>query len=248
MKKLGLRISKNSHPPKFLNMDDFGEVVTMIQKSRHRTLKIVNNELITLYWKVGEHISRKIQTSTWGEGVVAQLAKHIEKKLPDIKGFTRPNLFRMRQFYETYRSDKKVSPLVRQLPWTHHILILSRCKKSIEREFYIKMSIRERWSSRQLEQQLKGSLFERALLNPPKVSAVLRQLHPTANEVFKDSYLIDFLNLPDGHSERDLEQGLVTNLRRFLIELGSDFAFVGEQVRLQVGGKDFAQLASLQLK
>jgi predicted nuclease of restriction endonuclease-like (RecB) superfamily len=225
---------------KALVIDGFDEVVSMIQASRHRAMQTVNTELIDLYWRVGEYISRKIETAAWGEGVVENLAAYIAKRHPDIKGFTRPNLFRMRQFFETYRDDKKVSPLVRQLPWTHNLLILSRCKRPEEREFYLKVCLREKWGKRDLERQLAGAFFERTVLSKPKVSPAVTQLHPEAADTFKDSYLLDFLNLPDGHSEQDLENALVSNLRQFLTELGADFAFVGEQVRLQVGGKDFA--------
>jgi len=195
--------------------------------------------LIDLYWRVGEYISRKLASAAWGEGVVDQLARFIAQRHPDLKGFTRPNLFRMRQFYEAYRDDEKVSPLVRQLPWTHNLMILSRSKHPEEREFYLRLASKEKWSSRELERQLKTALFERAVLNPPKVSAVLRQFHPEAETIFKDTYLLDFLSLPERHSEADLQRALVANLRRFLIELGRDFCFLGEQYLLQVGGKDF---------
>jgi predicted nuclease of restriction endonuclease-like (RecB) superfamily len=97
----------------------------------------------------------------------------------------------------------------------------------------------ERWSSRELDRQISGCLFERVVLNPPKVSAALQELHPTAEQVFKDSYLLDFLNLPDSHSESDLQRGLIADLKRFLMELGRDFCFVGEEYLLQVGGRDF---------
>lgn len=231
---------KETAPAKVIDTVGFDEVVSIIQESRHRALQAINTELITLYWQVGEYISRKIEAAVWGEGVVEQLAAFIASRHPDIKGFTRPNLFRMRQFFETYRSDEKVSPLVRQLPWTHNLLILSRCKQPEEREFYLRLCLREGWGKRELERQLAGALFERTVLSPLKVSPAVTQLHPAANNIFKDSYLLDFLNLPDGHCEQDLEGALVSNLRRFLTELGADFAFVGEQVRLQVGGKDFA--------
>ena len=145
----------------------------------------------------------------------------------------------MRQFYETYRHEKKVAPLVRQLSWTHNLLILSRSKRPEEREFYLRLATNEKWSSRELERQLNSALFERTVLSPAKVSAVLTQLHPAAENVFKDTYLLDFLDLPDRHSEADLQQALTANLRRFLLELGRDFSFVGEQYLLQVGGKDF---------
>ena len=217
----------------------FREVVGMIQDARGRALQAVNTELVDLYWQVGEFISGKIETAAWGEGVVDELARFIARRHPDIKGFTRPNLFRMRQFYQTYRADTKVSPLVRQLPWTHNLLILMRCKRPEEREFYLRLAASEKWGKRELERQLNGALFERAVLVPPKVSPLVTQLYPAAGSVFKDTYLLDFLDLPEGHSEGDLQRGLISNLKKFLIELGRDFAFVGEQYVLQVGGRDF---------
>lgn len=219
--------------------ESFVEVVGLIQQARQRAFQAVNTEIIDLYWRVGETINRKLETATWGEGVVDQLARYIARKHPDIKGFTRRSLFRMRQFYETYRREEKVAPLLRQLSWTHNLLILSRSKQPEEREFYLRLATNEKWSSRELERQLNSALFERTVLSPAKVSAVLTQLHPAAENVFKDTYLLDFLDLPDRHSEADLQQALTANLRRFLLELGRDFSFVGEQYLLQVGGKDF---------
>ena len=132
-----------------------------------------------------------------------------------------------------------MSALLTQLPWTHNLLILSRSKRAEEREFYLRMAVRERWSTRDLERQLDGALFERVILSPAKVSPPMTQLHEDAAAVFKDTYLVDFLNLPATHSEADLQRALMANLRQFLMELGSDFTFVGEQYRLQVGGRDF---------
>lgn len=217
----------------------FAEIVDLIQQARQRAFHAVNTELIDLYWQVGEYISRKLETAAWGQGVVEQLARYIARKHPDIRGFTRANLFRMRQFYEIYRSDKKVAPLVRQLSWTHNLLILSRSKRSEEREFYLRVCLREHWSKRELERQLAGALFERTVLAPLKVSPPVAQLHPDATVLFKDTYLLDFLDLPEKHHEADLQHALTANLRRFLLELGRDFSFVGEQYLLQVGGKDF---------
>ncbi len=158
---------------------------------------------------------------------------------PFLHGFARRNFFRMRQFYETYRDDKKVSPLVSQLSWTHNLLILSRSKRSEEREFYLQMSLRERWSKRELERQFAGALFEQVVLSPTKLSPPLRELHPDAASVFRDSYLVEFLYLPSPHSEDDLQRALVEHLKKFLIELGRDFCFVGSQYPVQVGGSDF---------
>ena len=137
----------------------------------------------------------------------------------------------MRQFFEAYTKDKKVSALLTLLPWTHHLMILGRCKRAEEREFYMRLAIHERWSSRELNRQLAGALLERAVLNPPKVSNALRPLHPGAEAVFRDAYLVEFLDLPDGHHEADLHKSLVANLRHFLVELGRDFCFIGSEYR-----------------
>jgi predicted nuclease of restriction endonuclease-like (RecB) superfamily len=189
---------------------------------------------------VGAYISRKLENAEWGDGVVEQLAAYIARTQPGLRGFTRRNLFRMRQFYETYRSDEIVSPLVRQLSWTHNLIILGQSKREEEREFYLLLTIKEKWSTRELERQFRTALFERTVLHPPKVSAVLTQIHPDALNVFKDSYLVEFLGLPEGHDESDLHKGLLNRLKEFLIELGRDFCFVGSEFPVQVGNRDFA--------
>lgn len=146
----------------------------------------------------------------------------------------------MRQFYETYCSDDIVSPLVRQLPWSHHLLILGQCKRAEEREFYVRLALRERWGKRELERQLRGALFERTVLHPPSASPALAQIHPEAISIFRDSYLLEYLQLPEEHSEADLHRGLLHHLKSFILELGRDFCFVGSEYPLQVGGRDFA--------
>jgi predicted nuclease of restriction endonuclease-like (RecB) superfamily len=218
----------------------FDEVIALIEAARQRVVAAANHELVGLYWQIGEHISRKIESAAWGEGVVEQLAAHIALRYPNLRGFTRANLFRMRQFFETYQGNKKVAPLVRQLPWTHNLLILSRSKRAEEREFYLRMATQERWGKRELQRQLDGALFERVVLSPTKLSPPLKESHPDAATLFKDSYLVEFLDLPPSHSEDDLQRGLVEQLKKFLIELGRDFCYVGSQYPLQVGGRDFA--------
>jgi predicted nuclease of restriction endonuclease-like (RecB) superfamily len=218
----------------------FTDVVNLIQTAQQRAVQSVNAELVGLYWQVGEYISRKLASAEWGAGVVDELARYLARTQPGLRGFTRPNLFRMRQFYETYAGNEKVSALLRQLPWTHNLIILGQSKRPEEREFYLKMAIQERWSSRELERQFKTALFERAVLTPPKVSPLVTQIHPAAVDVFKDSYVVEFLQLPAEHDEADLHQGLVNRLKEFLIELGRDFCFVGSEYPLQVGGRDFS--------
>jgi predicted nuclease of restriction endonuclease-like (RecB) superfamily len=227
-------------PPAINQQPDFAEISALITAARQRAVQAVNTTLIELYWQVGQTISRKIEQAQWGDGVVAQLAEHLAQTQPGLRGFTRPNLFRMRQFYETYRGNEIVSALLRQLPWTHNLIIINQSQRPEEREFYLRQAIQEKWSSRELERQFKTALFERTVLSPAKVSAVLTQMQPDALSVFKDSYLVEFLDLPQGHAEADLHQGLLHQLKQFLIELGHDFCFVGSEYPLQVGGRDFA--------
>ena len=217
----------------------FSEVVSLIQNARQRAFHVVNTTLIDLYWQVGEYISHKITESGWGKSVIQQLAEFIQRTNPDLRGFSAQNLWRMRQFYETYRDKPILSALLRELPWTHNLCILGKCKHSEEREFYIRLAIREKWSSRELDRQISVCLFEQAVLNPPKTSAALTHAHPDASTHFKDTYLLDFLNLPAAHSENTLKKGLLAELKRFLMELGRNFCFVGEEYLLQVGGRDF---------
>lgn len=219
---------------------DFAEVVQLIVAARQHAYQAVNTALIELYWQVGAYISKKVKAAEWGDGVITQLAQHLAVTQPNLKGFARPNLFRMKQFYETYHNDQIVSALLRQLPWTHNLTIMSRSKRAEEREFYLNMAIKEKWSSRELERQFNIALFERMVLNPVKISPALAQAQPEALTVFKDSYVLDFLNLPQDHSEADLHQGLLLKLRQFLSELGRDFCFVGSEFPVQVGKQDFA--------
>jgi len=218
----------------------FNEVLALIQSAKQQAVQAVNTQLIELYWQVGAYISRKLEDAEWGDSVVSQLAEHLARTQPGLRGFTRSNLFRMCQFYETYRAEEKVAPLVRQLSWSHNLIIFSQSKRPEEREFYVRMAIKERWSRRELERQFKAALFERSITQPVKVSTALRQTHPSALEIFRDAYMVEFLGLPGGHAETDLHQGLLTRLKEFLSELGRDFCFVGSQYPLQVGARDFA--------
>jgi predicted nuclease of restriction endonuclease-like (RecB) superfamily len=219
---------------------DFDVVLSLIAAARARAFVAVNTALIDLYWQIGEHIGQRIAADRWGERTVEALAEYIQTRQPNARGFSARNLWRMMQFYETYRAAPKLSPLVRELSWTHNLLILSRCKREQEREFYLRVCHRERWGKRELERQLAGALFERTVLSPAKLSPPVTELHPAAAEVFKDTYLLDFLDLPPSHSEADLQRALVEQLKQFLIELGRDFCFIGSQYLLEVGGRDFA--------
>lgn len=217
----------------------FVEIAQIITTAKQKAIHAVNTALIDLYWQIGAYISHKLETAEWGDGVVLQLANYLAETQPGLRGFTRPNLFRMRQFYEAYRHNEFVSALLRQLPWTHNLTILSQSKHPEEREFYLRLAVQEKWSSRELERQFKAALFERSVLSPAKVSAVVTQSHPDIMSIFKDAYVVEFLDLATGHAESDLHSGLLQRLKSFLIELGRDFCFVSSEYPLQVGGRDF---------
>jgi len=174
-----------------------------------------------------------------GKGVVKELAAWLGTEAPELKGFSASNLWRMKQFYETYTATPKLATLLRELSWSKHLLLLSQCKSAEEKEFYLLSATRGCWSHRELDRQIRKAAFERTMLSDLKLATASRVLPESATGVFKDSYLLDFLDLPDTHSEADLQAGLLLNLRKFLMELGDGFAFGGEKVRVQVGNQDF---------
>jgi len=218
----------------------FDEVLALIEAARRRAYQAINTELVDLYWELGKYISKKIASAEWGDGVVDELAATIARQYPGVRGYTRRNLFRMRQFYDTYQGNKKVSPLVTQLPWTHHLILLSQMKHPAEREFYMVAAIKERWTKRELERQIVTGAALRSDAPAKRVSPAVTQAHPTAIDEFKNAYSLEFLELREGHSEADLHGALLRNLGRFITELGRDFCFVGSEYPIQVGNQDFA--------
>ena len=218
----------------------FSEVLNLVKSYKQKAFKEVNRALIELYWNIGKFISNKVSNEAWGRGVVEELAKFIAQNEPNIKGFTPRNLWRMKQFYETYKDNEKLTPLVTEISWTNNILILSACKSDEEREFYLKMSIKERYSKRELQRQIKSGAYERTMLANANLSDSVKRLPQNVDNIFKDVYTLEFLGLPNIHSEKDLHRSLVTNLKDFILEIGKDFCFVGQEYRLQVGNKDFS--------
>jgi predicted nuclease of restriction endonuclease-like (RecB) superfamily len=218
---------------------EFAEILRIIHAGRARAFEAVNVALIDTYWAVGAHLSRKVSEAGWGRGIVQELATWLAAQVPDLKGFSSSNLWRMKQFYEVYQNDENLAPLVRQLSWTHNLIILGQSKQPEEREFYLRLAVRAKWSKRELQRQIESAAFERTVLSDLKLAPVVRVLPQDATGIFKDSYLLDFLDLPERHKEADLQSALLRNLRKFLMELGDGFAFVGEKIRVQVGNQDF---------
>ncbi len=217
----------------------FTEIIQLIKQSQNKAIRAVNAELINLYWSIGEYISKKIEISDWGDSIVKELANFIQQHEPEIKGFSDKNIWRMKQFYETYKNFPKLSTLSREISWSHNLAIFSRCKAVEEREFYLKLAKQECYSFRELERQISASLFERTIIGNSNLSTALRESNHNLKNAFKDSYVFEFLNLSDQHRESDLQRGLIRQMKNFILELGKDFLFIGEEYKLQVGNSDF---------
>lgn len=220
--------------------EQFMEVRALINQAKNNAFNTVNRELISLYWEIGKLISQKTNQSEWGKGVIKNLANYLNRTEPDMKGFSIQNLWRMKQFYELYADDEKLSPLVREISWTNNLIILSKSKTREERDFYLQLSTKERLSKRELERQIDSALYERVVMSGKNLPQVVKDIHPKAKYVFKDNYVLDFLGLPAMYSEENLRKAIIKNLKQFILEFGKDFTFVGEEYRVSVGNKDFS--------
>lgn len=217
--------------------NDFDVVMAIIENAKGRALKAVNGELINMYWEVGKFLSGICKRSSFGDKVIDDIADYISSKAPSIKGFNRRGLYRMRQFYETYKDDKFVSALLTQISWTNHLLIMSKSKTKEERDFYISLAVKEQYSSRELERQLDSAYYERYMLSSGKQQPEV--IPQTVRNSILDTYVLEFLDLPTQFSEHNFRKAIIENLKNFILEFGKDFTFIGEEYRVQIGGQDF---------
>ena len=214
----------------------FAEIANIIETARSNAYRKVNEELILMYWKIGRYLSEKSADADYGDAYIDSVSAYIQQQFPGIKGFTRRGLYRMKQFFETYPGPEKVSTLLTQFCWSSHMLIISSCKTSEEREFYLTLAIKEKYSYRQLERQIDSAYYERSMLSKDKL---LPEPLAGVQNPFLDSYVVEFLDLPDVFHENDFRRALIQGMRDFILELGRDFTFIGEEYRLQVGGEDY---------
>ncbi|MBQ8246875.1 MAG: DUF1016 family protein [Lachnospiraceae bacterium] len=212
-------------------------LIKIIDESRQNAFKKVNEELIRMYWNVGEYLSKESEKAEFGDAYIDSVAKEIQDAFPGIKGFNRRGLYRMKQFYEIYAGDEFVSALLTQISWTNHLAIMSKAKTAEERHFYIMLCVKEAYSSRELERQIDSGYYERYMLSKEKV--LPEPIKELKENPFLDSYVIEFLDLPQNFKEADLRKGLIHNMKEFILEVGKDFTFVDDEYRVQVGGEDF---------
>lgn len=215
------------------------EIKQKVHQAQYEALKAVNVQLINLYWELGKSIFEK-QSESWGKAIVPTLSKELQKEFPKMSGFSVGNLWLMAQFYSEYYDTENLVPLVREISWSKHITILKKCKDSLERQFYILATKKFGWTKNVLIHQIENKTYEKYLLNQTNFEQTLPEnIKNQAHLAVKDEYTFDFLNLAEEHSESQLENALVQNVRDFLLEIGHQFAFIGNQYKLQVGEKEY---------
>lgn len=217
-----------------------GEIKERIRSAQYEALRAVNKKLILLYWDIGRMILEKQKGDTWGKSVVELLAKDLQAEFPGIQGFSAQNLWRMKLFYFSYANNTKLSPMVREIGWTHNTIILDKCKEDLEREFYIRMTRKFGWTKNVLIHQIENQTYEKTLLNKTNFEATLpAKITKQAKLAVKDEYTFDFLELSEEYSEKQLEQAALAKIRKFLHEMGGLFAFVDSQYRIEIDGEEY---------
>ena len=186
----------------------FQEIRALIREAKLNIAKSINYGLIDLYWAIGQYISNKCSTVNWGTGVVKKLSSYLKDKEPDMKGFSSQNLWRMRQFYDTYKKNEKLSPLVREISWTNNMMIIAQTKSYEEREFYLRLATTESYSKKELQRQLDSGLFERTMLSNENISPVAREIYPNITNYVREYYNLDFLGLSNIYSALEFKERL----------------------------------------
>ncbi len=216
------------------------EVKERIRSAQYAALKAVNTELVGLYWDLGRMIVERQEQAGWGKSVVERLSQDLRREFPGVAGFSVQNLWYMRQFHMEYRGNEKLQPLVGEVAWAHNLVIMSKCKDPLEREFYLRMTRKFGWSKNVLIHQIENQSYEKSLLGQTNFDQTLTPaIRAQAKLAVKDEYTFDFLELAEEHSERELERALITRVEDFLRAMGGLFAFMGSQYRLEVDGREF---------
>ena len=224
------------------NTQDIIDIVSVIEAHRKIAFQKVNEELIIMYYEIGKYLSKKVKEEKWGSKVIENISKEIKNKYPTLKGFEKRGLYRMIQFYETYIGNEIVSTLLTQISWSNNLMIISSTRSMEEKEFYIRMCIKNNYSTRELNRQITSGYYQRYILsNGNALESIEKAIDDDdlPNTKILDSYSLEFLDLPNKYSEKDLRKAIVKNLKVFILEIGKDFTFVSEEFRIQVGNNDY---------
>ncbi len=232
--------------------DWIADIKARVRNAQIKAAVKVNTELLDLYWWLGGDIVEKQKKSKWGDGLLVRLSKDLMAEFPEMKGFSKRNLELVRQWYLFYSRPKvagqqPVGPIakqlvsqIKQIPWGQNIIIVSRSKDIKEASFYVQKTMLHNWSRSVLVHQMESGLYKREGKAVSNFSSALPKAHSDlARQTLKDPYIFDFLSMSADYNERDLEKGLIDHLTKFLLELGAGFAFIGRQVLVQVGSREF---------
>ena len=219
------------------NQAEYGEIISIIERARENAFRAVNREVISMYWEIGAYVSDKVKNSGWGKAIVKEFSEYIQSNFTGIQGFSASNIWRMRQFYETYKDNERVAALTYEINWTNNLKIMARAKTEEAREFYLLLAAKNRYSTSELERQIDSMIFERTMISDEKNKLFIAK--NTGLTALRDSYVLEFLDIPHNHKERELRKAILANLKDFILEFGKDFSFVGEEYRVQVGNSDF---------
>jgi predicted nuclease of restriction endonuclease-like (RecB) superfamily len=218
-------------------VEDFQEVLSIIERARENAYQAANSAVISMYWDIGKLVSDKVRSAGWGKAVVEQFSTFIRAHYVGIQGFSASNIWRMRQFYETYKDNERLSALTREINWTNNLKIMARVKTNEAREFYLLLTAKNRYATSELERQIDSMLFERTMISDEKNKLFISKNAGLAP--LRDHYVLEFLDVPRNHKEHELRKAILANLKDFILEFGKDFTFVGEEYRVQVGNSDF---------
>jgi len=216
------------------------EIKERVRSAQYEALEAVNKELIALYWDIGRLIVQRQKGNTWGKSVVERLAKDLCTEFPKLGGFSAQNLWRMRQFYDTYAAQPKLSPLVREISWTKNVVIMMYCKNDLQREFYIRMTRKFGWTKNAPTNHIEDKTYEKTLLNQTNFDQTVPEpVRQQAKLAVKDEYIFNLLELGEEHSELEFQRAILARIETFLREMGGMFAFLGSRYRLEVDGQEY---------
>lgn len=226
-----------------LSIQDYSQLLNSVKASirqaQYQSLRVVNQNLIKMYWEIGANLSSQVVNS-WGKSVVETLAKDLQGEYPGIKGFSTRNLWLMKQFYQEYDNNQKLQQLVAEIPWGQNLLIMAKVKDPLAREYYLTKCRDNGWSRGVLAEEIQFNAYKKSLQFQHNFDSTL----PVSKLVdyrlqFKDEYNLSFLDLEVEHSERQLEDAIVFNIVKVLGQFGKDFAFMGRQFKLEVGDHEY---------
>jgi predicted nuclease of restriction endonuclease-like (RecB) superfamily len=219
------------------NQVEYGELIAIIESARESAFRAVNREVVSMYREIGAYVSEKVKHGGWGRAVVEDFSQFIKSHYAGIQGFSASNIWRMIQFYETYKDNERLVALTQEVNWTNNLKIMARAKTDEAKEFYLQLAAQNGYSTSELERQIDSMLFERITISDETNKKLIAKNASLAS--FRNNYVLEFLDVPHNYKERELRKAILANLKDFILELGKGLTFVGEEYPVQVGNSDF---------